>query len=123
MKSYLTKLRLIRWPVWKTLSHALKSSFSASLMVLTIRTTFWSSDGEIVTYQHHEPKDGQFFFYTPLNHCFYLVSWCLSSERHFGAVSVNNYYEACDSVFHALLLSRSNGIQREFHTNSSKISL
>ena len=37
--SYLKKLRLIRWLVWKILSHASESSFSATLMVLTIRTT------------------------------------------------------------------------------------
>ena len=35
-------------------------------------------------------KDGRFakFCHTPLNHRFHLVIWCLSSERHFGAVTV-----------------------------------
>lgn len=36
------------------------------------------------------PKKGQFAKYcqTPLNHYFQLVSWCLLSEQHFGAVTV-----------------------------------
>ena len=46
---YLTKLRLIRSPVWKILSHASESSFSATPIVLTIRTTLWNSYREIVT--------------------------------------------------------------------------
>ena len=46
---YLSKLRLIRWPVWKILPHASESSFSAIRIVLTIRTTLWSSHREIVT--------------------------------------------------------------------------
>ena len=47
--SYLTKLRLITWPVWKMLLHASESSFSATPMVLTIRTTLWSTYCEIFT--------------------------------------------------------------------------
>ena len=46
---YLTKLRLIRWPVWKILSHASESSFSATPIALTFRTTCWSSYRDIVT--------------------------------------------------------------------------
>ena len=46
---YLTKLPLIRWAVWKILSHASKSSFSATPIVLTIRTTLWNSYLEIVS--------------------------------------------------------------------------
>ena len=46
---YLTKLRLIKWPVWKIFSHASESSFSTAAMVLTIRTTLWSTYREIVT--------------------------------------------------------------------------
>ena len=45
---FLTKLRLIRWPVWKIMSHASESSFSATPIVLTIRTTLWNSHREIV---------------------------------------------------------------------------
>ena len=37
-----------RWTIYKTLSHAFESSFSATLMVLTIRTTLWNSYREIV---------------------------------------------------------------------------
>ena len=47
--SYLTKLWLIRWLVWKILSHAWESSFSPSLMLLTITATHFSSYLEIVT--------------------------------------------------------------------------
>ena len=81
--SYLKKLRLIRWPVWKILSHASESSFSATLIVLTIRTTLKSSCREIV-------KDGQFIkhCHTPLNHRFQLHLWCLPSERHFETLTV-----------------------------------
>ena len=46
---YLTKLRLIRWPVWKIFSQASESSFFATPIVLTIRTTLWSSYREIVS--------------------------------------------------------------------------
>ena len=46
---YLTKLWLIRWPVWKILSHASESSFSATPIVFIIRTTLWTSYREIVT--------------------------------------------------------------------------
>ena len=46
---YLTKLRLITWLVFKILSHASESSFTATPIVLTIRTTLWSSYHEIVT--------------------------------------------------------------------------
>ena len=85
-----TKLRLISWPVWKILLHASKSSFSATPIVLTIRTTLLSSHREIVTQPHYDAHDGQFakFCLTPLNHRFYSFIKCLSSERHFGAVGV-----------------------------------
>ena len=46
---FLTNLRLIRWPVCKLLSHASESLICATPIVLTIRTTLWSSYREIVT--------------------------------------------------------------------------
>ena len=59
-------------------------------MVLIIRATFWSSYDEILTLPHYDPKDGQsgHCCRMPPNHRFYLVLLCLSSERHFGAVTV-----------------------------------
>ena len=87
---YITKLRFIRWPVWKILSHASEPSFSATSIVLTISRTLWSSYLEIVTLPYYGAKDGRFakFCHTPLNRRFYLVIWCLSSESHFGALSM-----------------------------------
>ena len=46
---YLTKLRLIRWPVRKILSQASESSLTATPIVLTTKTTLWSTYCEIVT--------------------------------------------------------------------------
>ena len=59
-------------------------------MVLTIRTTLWSSYRKIVTWRHYDQKDCRFakFCRSPLNHRFDLVIWCLLSDWHFGAVSV-----------------------------------
>ena len=55
-----TPLRTKRWPICKILSHASESSFSATLLVLTISRTLWSSYREIVTWTNHDAKDGQF---------------------------------------------------------------
>ena len=46
---YLTKLGLIRWQNWKILPQASESSFFATPIVLTIRTTLWSSYREIMS--------------------------------------------------------------------------
>ena len=58
--------------------------------MVIIRTTLWSSYREIVTYTNYDAKDGQFtkFCHTAINHRLHLVIWCLSCERHFGAISV-----------------------------------
>ena len=87
---YSIKLRLIWWTICKILSHAFESSFCTTLIVLIIRTTLWSSYREIVTYTHYDAKDDQFakFCHTAINHRLHLVIWCLSCERHFGAISV-----------------------------------
>ena len=58
--------------------------------LLIIRASIWSPYGKNLAEPRYDQKDDHFakFCHTPLNHRFHLVIWCLSSERHFGAVSV-----------------------------------
>ena len=58
--------------------------------LLIIRASIWSPYGKNVAEPRYDKKDDQFpkYCHTPLNLRFHLVIWCLSSERHFGAVSV-----------------------------------
>ena len=63
-------------------SDASKSSFSASLMVLIIKATFWSPYGKIFTKTITTQKMANFQknCHSPLNNCFELGLWCLSTE-------------------------------------------
>ena len=72
------------------LSHASKSSFSASVLVLIIKANFLSSYGEICTEPHRGPKHGQFetHCHRPLIHRFPLLSLCVSCKQHFGVLTV-----------------------------------
>ena len=78
--------------MWTMLSDASKSSFLASLTLLIIRATFWSCYNKILTEIHYNPKDSQFkkYCHTPLNHRFQLVTTGLSSERHFGDLTMKS---------------------------------
>ena len=49
VKFLLNQITTHKMPVWKILSQASESSFFATPIVLTIRTTLWSSHREIVT--------------------------------------------------------------------------
>ena len=89
---HFTPLRPKRWPIWTMLSDASKPSFLASLTLVTVRATFWSCYSKILTEPHYNPKDSQFkkYCHTPLNHRFQLVIMGLSSERHFGDLTMKS---------------------------------
>ena len=89
---HFTLLRPKRWPIWTLLSDASKSSCLASLTVLIIRATFWSCYSKILTEPHYNPKDSKFqkYCHTPLNHHFQLIIKGLSSERHFGDLTMKS---------------------------------
>ena len=89
---HFTPLRPKRWPIWTMLSDASKPSFLASLSLVTVRVTFWSCYSKILTEPHYNPKDSQFkkYCHTPLNHRFQLVIMGLSSERHFGDLTMKS---------------------------------
>ena len=89
---HFTPLRPKRWPIWTMLSDASKPTFLASLSLVTVRATFWSCYSKILTEPHYNPKDSQFkkYCHTPLNHRFQLVIMGLSSERHFGDLTMKS---------------------------------
>ena len=75
----------------KVLSHASQSSHSPRFLVLFIKRTFWNSYFKILVEPHYEGNDDKFAKYcqTPWNHRFQQVFCCWSSERRFGALTVN----------------------------------
>lgn len=68
-----------------------KLSFSACVILLIITVTFWCSCSKIsLNLTPLLPKRWPISncAQTSLNHRFKLVFWCLSPQRHFGAVTV-----------------------------------
>ena len=69
-------------------SHASYLSFSASLLMPSMETTFWSPHSGLFSKPNYHSQGGHFkkYSHTPQNQ---LVVWCLSLEPHFGAVYVD----------------------------------
>ena len=58
--------------------------------LLIIRTSIWRTYGKNIAHPRFAQKDFQFarYCYTPLNVCFHLLFWCLSSNRHFETLTL-----------------------------------
>ena len=58
--------------------------------LLIIRASIWSPYGKSLAEPRQDQKDDQFakYCHTPLSLRFHLVFWCLSSNRHFGTLTL-----------------------------------
>ena len=58
--------------------------------LLIIRASIWSPYGKNLAEPRYDQKDDQFaeYCHTPINLRFHLVFWCLSSNRHFGTLTL-----------------------------------
>ena len=68
----------------------LKIILLSFFFLLIIRTSIWRPYGKNLANPRFAQIDFQLarYCHTPLNVCFHLVFWCLSSKRHFGTLTL-----------------------------------